>query len=81
MQYLLGERDALWLAAGTGMRERLLKLRETDDYTYLSLPEIAALQASQKRRTHNVKGSSSFGGCAGYVKFRENLTGDRHFFI
>jgi hypothetical protein len=47
LQYLLRERDALWLAAGPAMRERLLKLRETDDYTYLSLPEIAALQASQ----------------------------------
>jgi hypothetical protein len=46
LQYLLRERDALWLAAGPAMRERLLKLRETDDYTYLSLPEIAALQAS-----------------------------------
>ena len=47
LQYLLRERDALWLAAGPAMRERLLQLRETDDYTYLSLPEIAALQASQ----------------------------------
>lgn len=47
LQYLLRERDALWLAAGPAMRERLLKLRATDDYTYLSLPEIAALQASQ----------------------------------
>lgn len=47
LQYLLRERDALWLAAGPAMRERLLKLRQTDDYTYLSLPEIAALQAYQ----------------------------------
>lgn len=47
LQYLLRERDALWLAAGPAMRERLLQLRATDDYTYLSLPEIAALQASQ----------------------------------
>lgn len=44
---LLRERDALWLAAGPAMRERLLKLRATDDYTYLSLQEVAALQASQ----------------------------------
>lgn len=47
LQYLLRERDALWLAAGPAVRERLLKLRATDDYTYLSLQEIAALQASQ----------------------------------
>lgn len=47
LQYLLRERDALWLAAGPVVRERLLKLRATDDYTYLSLQEIAALQASQ----------------------------------
>ena len=46
LQYLLRERDALWLAAGPAVRERLLKLRETDDYTYLSLQEIATLQAS-----------------------------------
>lgn len=48
LQYLLRERDALWLAAGPAMRERLLKLRETDDYTYLSLQEIGALQAAQE---------------------------------
>lgn len=47
LQYLLRERDALWLAAGPAMRERLLELRATDDYTYLSRQEIAALQASQ----------------------------------
>lgn len=47
LQYLLRERDALWLAAGPAVRERLLKLRATDDYTYLSLQEIATLQASQ----------------------------------
>jgi len=41
------ERDALWLAASPAMRERLLQLRATDDYTYLSLQEIALLQASQ----------------------------------
>jgi hypothetical protein len=41
-------RDALWLAAGPAMRERLRKLRETDDYTYLSLQEISALQATQE---------------------------------
>lgn len=46
LQYLLRERDALWLAAGPAMRERLLKLRESDDYTYLSLQEIGALQAA-----------------------------------
>lgn len=33
LQYLLRERDALWLASGPVMRERVLKLRETDDYT------------------------------------------------
>ncbi|MEO5315554.1 hypothetical protein PV772_15800 [Pseudarthrobacter sp. CC12] len=47
LQYLLRERDALWLAAGPAVRERLLKLRETDDYTYLSLQEIGTLQATQ----------------------------------
>jgi len=52
LQYLLRERDALWLAAGPAMRERLLKLRATDDYTYLSLPEIAALQASQNEENN-----------------------------
>lgn len=41
LQDLLRERDALWLAAGPAVRERLLKLRATDDYTYLSLQEIA----------------------------------------
>lgn len=46
LQYLLRERDALWLASGPAIRERLLNLRETDDYTYLSLQEIGALQAS-----------------------------------
>lgn len=48
LQYLLRERDALWLAASPAMRERLLKLRETNDYTYLSLQEISALQAAQE---------------------------------
>lgn len=47
LQYLLRERDALWIAAGPAMRERLLRLRTTDDYTYLSLQEISALQAAQ----------------------------------
>jgi len=47
LQYLLRERDALWLAASSATRDRLLELRATDDYTYLSLQEIAALQASQ----------------------------------
>lgn len=47
LQYLLRERDALWLAAGPDLRQRLLQMRETDDYTYLSLSEITALQASQ----------------------------------
>jgi len=46
LQYLLRERDALWLASSPAVRERLLKLRETDDYTYLSLQEISALQAT-----------------------------------
>ncbi|WP_307275971.1 hypothetical protein [Arthrobacter sp. W4I7] len=48
LQYLLRERDALWLAAGPAVRQRLLKLRETDDYTYLSLQEIGALQTVQE---------------------------------
>jgi hypothetical protein len=48
LQYLLRERDALWLAAGPAVHERLLKLRETDDYTYLSLQEIGALEATQE---------------------------------
>ena len=47
LQYLLRERDALWLAASSATRERLIELRSTDDYTYLSLQERAALQASQ----------------------------------
>lgn len=47
LQHLLRERDALWLAASSATRERLMELRATDDYTYLSLQEIAALQASQ----------------------------------
>lgn len=51
LQYLLRERDALWLAASPAMHERLLKLRETDDYTYLSLQEISALQAAQEEET------------------------------
>lgn len=55
LQYLLRERDALWLAAGPAMRERLLGLRATDDCTYLSLQEITALQASQNEEgTHRV---------------------------
>lgn len=49
LQYLLRERDALWLAAGPAVRDRLLKQRETDDYTYLSLQEISALQAAQEK--------------------------------
>lgn len=52
LQYLLRERDALWLAAGPAMRERLRKMRETDDYTYLSLQEISALQATQEEEAN-----------------------------
>jgi hypothetical protein len=52
LQYLLRERDALWLAAGPAMRERLRKLRETDNYTYLSLQEISALQATQEEEAN-----------------------------
>lgn len=45
LQYLLRERDALWNAADSATRERLLKARETDDYSYLSPQERQALQA------------------------------------
>lgn len=44
LQYLLRERDALWNAADSATRERLLKARETDDYSYLSPQERQALQ-------------------------------------
>ncbi|MBT2513157.1 hypothetical protein [Arthrobacter sp. ISL-30] len=44
LQYLIRERDALWNAASPATRERLLKSRETDDYSYLSPQERLALQ-------------------------------------
>lgn len=42
LQYLLRERDALWEAASPATRERLVALREKDNYGYLSPSEQKA---------------------------------------
>lgn len=44
LQYLLRERDALWQASSSATRERLLALRETDDYGYLAPHERTVRQ-------------------------------------
>lgn len=40
VQHLLRERDALWQAATPSTREKLLALREKDDYGYLGSHEL-----------------------------------------